>query len=725
MKNRIKVLIRILLKDKVFSIITIGGLAVSLGITILLASYLVNESTYDKGHPNLEQIYRLSADKRLVTFDESWKSEIEAMYPEIKKVSRYDNTKMDVVCNDEPYNIEHVIKADDAFFQLFPLNFIFGDKENPIPTNNCVAISSSLANRLFGNKSPLGEIINVRHRKSMTVSAVFDDFDKKSSIQAQMIMKWENVNSFGGESRSQVFHTRLFLLLNEGVDTSQLEEKISNDFTERHYAKRPFRLLPFRKSYLSPLTMGRISQTLHADLNSILLYSAVTVLILIISILNFIILSTSNHLSRLEEIGLKKTIGAGRKELFRQFLYESMVVSIISSIVGGLLAWGLKGYFETLVKKDIPVDMILTFPYFVYFLFGVIAIGFIAGFYPSVIISKFKPSSIFQSSLKGNRLRIKSGLSVIQYTISLILIISVVIMMRQNTLLVNKDIGFSKEQLICINIDWQVKDKIPLLKEQLLKNPYIKNCTASHGIPGRPTLFGMWVDAREKYEYNGNIPHFSVDPDFFKTYDVQFIHGRGFEQRDWGKAVVLNESAFRLTGWESIEEKMVKVSEGFQGKTKELPVIGVVKDFNVEKLNQPIAPTSFDCSYNYGVSYLTCKILPGDYQNVMTYIEDVWNETCPQFLLNTHFYDVWLDSLYKQERHSAYVIRLFAILAIIITCMGTLGVIHFTSRQRIKEIGIRKVNGAKVSEILAMHCLCNSLPDCLVRHEQMAGELCL
>jgi len=332
-----------------------------------------------------------------------------------------------------------------------------------------------------------------------------------------------------------------------------------------------------------------------------------------------------------------------------------------------------------------------------------------AGFYPAFIISKFKPVSIFSQSVKKSSLGIKSGLSVIQYSISIVLIVSLIVMTRQNQLLVNKDLGFTKEQLVNVSIPWEIKDKLPLIKEKLAANPYIKSSTVSHGIPGIVNLWGMWNEADAKYGYKGQIPYFTVDADFFEVYDAEFIQGRGFKERDWKRSVIMNETAFKLTGWKSIEGKVLKgiptPEQAFGGdpdaaKNNTINVVGVIKDMNVEKLNHSVAPTVFECSDHFGIGYLTCRILPGNYPNVIHDIENVWKEVCPDFIFNYHFYDDWLDALYKEEQYTAYVIRVFAILSILLTCLGTFGVIHFVTRQRIKEVGIRKVNGAKIYEVV-------------------------
>jgi len=710
MRNNLRIIIRNLIRNPVFGFVTIAGFAFSLAISLLLASYIFNETSYDRSFLGINRIYRLCVEKGITTFRGDKIRELKDKYPEIEKICRYDNRSSELVYEKAPFAITNLVKTDNDFFKIFSLKIRSGNTEDPLPGNNSLVISSSFAKNIFGSADPVGQTINIEHRKDFTITAVFDDMPEQSSIQAQAIISWENVNDFGGEWRSGIFYSRYFFLLNDKSNPVKLEEKITQDYSQDHYMKQSFRLLPFKKSYLSPLTMEGSSQTLHADLQSILLFSVVTILILVISILNFVILFTSNHLGRIKEIGIKKVTGAGRKEIFRQFIFEAVIISFVAFVLGTYLSTLLEIPFTSLIQKDFPVLTALHFPNILLVIVGVIIVGVLAGFYPAIIVSRFKPAAIFGNSAVTRKLQMKSGLSVVQYLISIIMIVSLVIMTRQNSLLTNKDLGFTKEQLISIKVPWEIKDKLPVIKRELLNNPYIKSCAVSHGIPGRIFLWGLWSDTIRKYGYNGKVPSFTVDPDFFKVYDAEFIQGRGFRESDWKKSVIMNESAFRLTGWKSIEGKVVrgipKPEQAFGGADpseiakNSLDVVGVIKDINVEKLNQPVAPTIFECSDDFGVSFLTCRILPGDYPGVINNIKEIWNEVCPEFVFDYQFYDEWLDSLYKSEMHSAYIIRLFAIFSIILSCLGTFGIIHFVSRQKTKEIGIRKVHGAKIIDII-------------------------
>lgn len=710
MINHLKIIIRNLLKNPTFGFVTIVGFAFSFAIALLLASYIFNETSYDKDLPNVDRIYRLCTEKSITTFKGDLSDVLKNRYPDIEKICRYDNDKAEAVYNETPYNVEYLVKTDNDFFSIFSVNLISGNPQNTLPDDNSLAISSSLAKTIFGNQDPVGETLNLQHRKDMNIVAVFEDFPANSSIQADLIAPWKNVESFGGEWRNGDFYSRYFFYLNEKSNPELLAQKISKDYSEEHYAKEPFMLFPFSKSYMSTITDSNSGNTLHANLQSVVLFSIVTVLILIISILNFVILFTSNHLGRLKEIGIKKATGVDRKSIFRQFVFEAVTISFIAFFLGIILASVFKIPFTNLIEKDFGLAVFLHFPNVLYIVTGVLLMGILAGFYPAFIISKYKPVSIFSQSAKKGNLRMKSGLSVIQYSISIVLIVSLIVMSRQNNMLTNKDLGFTKEQLVNINIPYEVKDKLPIIKEKLEANPYIKSCAVSHGIPGRVSLWGMWNEAREKYNYQGQIPYFTVDADFFKVYDAEFMQGREFEPGDWKKAVIMNESAFKLTGWESIEGKTLNgiptpdqsfgAGDPEEIKKNSLKVVGVIKDMNVEKLNHAVAPTIFECSDHFGISYLTCRVLPGDYQKAISGINSVWNELYPDYTFNYQFYDNWLDSLYKEEQHTAYIIRVFAILSIILTCLGTFGIIHFVTRQRIKEVGIRKVNGAKIHEVI-------------------------
>ncbi len=710
MKNDLKIITRNLIKNPVFGIVIISGFAFSLAISILLASYVFNESSYDKGFPDVDRIYRLCVNNGITSFRADKVDDIRKNYPEIERVCRYENGSADVVSGKSPFRIQNLVKTDKEFFKIFSLHIRSGDSDEPLPDNNSIAISASLAREIFGNSDPSGQVLIINHSKKFTITAVFDDLQQKSSILANAVIRWENVPDFGGEWRDGLWYSRLFIQLKDKSDPAQLAMKLSKDYAQDHYLKQNFRLLPLKNSYMSPLTMDNSSQTLHADLKSITLFGIVTILCLLISVLNFVILFTSSHLDRVKEIGIKRVTGAGRYQIFRQFITETVVISLFAFILGIYIALLFEKPFEALIHKELPVLLALHFPNILFVIPGVLILGVLSGFYPAVVISRYNPSSIFGDYSGREKVRMKNGLSVLQYLISITMVVAFIIMTRQNNLLTNKDIGFTKEQLINIDIPWEIKGKLPLIKQKLLGNPYIKSCTVSHGIPGRVSLWGAWSEAGDKYNYNGNIPFFTVDPDFFKVFDAEFIEGRGFREDDWEKSVVINESAFRLTGWKSIDGQVLKgiptPEQAFGGASKEeidknsLKVVGVIRDINVEKLNQAVSPTIFECSDHFGISYLTCRVIPGDYPGVIADMKKTWNEVCPDFVFKYQFYDEWLDTLYNNEKQTALIIKTFTLLSIILTCLGTFGIIYFVSRRKTKEIGVRKVHGAKTINIL-------------------------
>jgi putative ABC transport system permease protein len=711
MKSLFKIITRILIRNPVAGFVIIAGFSLSMALGLLLASYILNENEYDRSYPEINRIYRLCTNEGITTFRGDLTSELKRKYPEIDEICRYDNDNVEVSCQSSPYMINNLVKTDSSFFSIFSISIAGGNKEDPVPDNNSIALSQACATLLFGNDDPLGKSVKIQHRKDFIVTSVFDDLPEKSSIKADAIIKWENVNDLGGEWRNGIFYSRLFFLINSNSDPVRLGKKLTTDYSAEHYQKQPFLLMPFIKSYMSPLTANKEGKTLHADLKTIRLFTIITLLIFAISLLNFVILFTSTHLGRLKEIGIKKVNGARKKDIFLQFILEALLITFISFAIAIYLAMMMKPVFSSLVQKEIHGIAALYFPNILAVLLFVAIIGFLAGFYPAVIISRHKPAAIFGNIATTGKLKMKSGLSVLQYLISIVMIISLIVMTRQNNLLTNKDLGFTKEQLINIKVPWEIKEKLPVIKTRLLENPYIESCSVSDGIPGKVSLWNMWDEAGSKYGYNGSLPYFTTDEDFFRVYDAEFILGRGFEKSDWGKSVIINEKAFRLTGWSSIEGKYLKgiptPEQAFNVpksdyENNSLKVVGVIKDINVETLNQPVAPTVFECSDHFGVNYLTCRLLPGNYTGTIAYIKKTWQDICPEVLLNFHFYNEWLDTLYESEIHNAYIIRIFTIISIILCCLGTFGIIHFLSRQKIKELGIRKIHGAKIGDIVGI-----------------------
>lgn len=710
MSYNIKIILRILLRNPVFTFIIIPGFALSLSVALLLASFIFSEREYDKSIPGVDNIYRLCVQKGVTTLRGDIVDDIRNKYPEVEFLCRYDNGLAELSYENEPCKVNSFVKTDNDFFRIFSVNLIAGDTQDPLPDNQSIAVSSDFAKMVFGNSDPIGKAVIVQNRKEFVVSAVFEDLPQKSSIQAQAIVTWENVNDLGGEWRSGIFYSRYFFKLYENSDPVLLAGKLTTDYSEDHYSNELFRLFPFKKSYLSPITAGTMGQTLHADLQTILLLSLVTLLIIFVSVLNFIILFTSNHLNRIKEIGVRKVAGADRKTIFRQFILEAIIISIVAFALGIYLSFLLETPFSKLIQTDLQAMTALKFPNILVVIPGILIIGFLSGFYPAAIISKVKPASIFGESSVESKMKMRNGLSLVQYLITIVMIVSIIAMTRQNNLLINKNIGFSKEQIITINAPWEIKEKLPVLKQKLQANPHVKSCAVSHGIPGKVSLWNMWGEPRDKYGYNGQIPCFTVDPDFFKVYNVEFLQGRDFDERDWKKSVIINETAFRLIGKETIEDLVLRgiprPEQAFGKASREateknsIKVIGVIKDINVEKLNEPVKPTVFECSDNFGISYLSCSFLPGAYQSIVSDIRKIWEETCPGVVFNYNFYDEWLNSLYKSEMHSAYVLRVFTILSIILSCLGTFGIIHFVSRMKTRETGIRKVHGAKISDII-------------------------
>ena len=260
--------------------------------------------------------------KGITTFRGDKIQELKDRYPEIEMICRYDNGSAEIVHEKSPYAVTNLVKTDNDFFEIFSLNINNGNKEEPLEGNNNMAISSSLAKTIFGNSDPVGKTINLQHRKDFIINAVYDDLPENSSIQAQAVITWENVSDFGGEYRNGFYYSRYFFLLNEKSDPVRLEEMVTQDYSQDHFMKQPFKLLPF-KIYFSPLTFSNSSATLHANLKSILLFSTVTVLILVISILNFIILFTSNHLSRIKEIGVRKGRRRRKKRNIQTIYFRS------------------------------------------------------------------------------------------------------------------------------------------------------------------------------------------------------------------------------------------------------------------------------------------------------------------------------------------------------------------------------------------------------------------
>ncbi len=692
--TRLRILIRSLIKKKSTSLIVITGFSVSISIVLVLIAFLINEFSVDKGYPNIDRIYRVFANGNIASVREDFREYFLEDYPEIEDACRFNSYQTTVTSNDIPFTGQ-MIATDSSFFNIFSSDFIIGNAGSSLSNPNDVVLTESFAKKVFGKEDPIGKTLIAEYKESLVVSGIIEDFQDNSSIRGDFITNskikiwYEGSNDGQGNS---VNYFRLFCLTGDNTNIPVLEDQLTEDIRSIKYTVgypiENINLVPFSESYF----MQGINRSLtrHANIKLIKLLLVITSVIILLAIFNYINLTTASFTDRYKEIAVKKTIGASRRKVFLQFISESVLICFISLLAALLLSSLWIPLFEKFLGSSVNLKVLCKPFVSACILTGVLIISGLSGIYPALAISGLKPINIFMKRgiTTQNSISTRGVLNVFQNAVSVTLIIALIVITRQIDYVKTKDFGFDTDKLLRVNVHWRLADKTNIIRDRLLQEPTIKNICFSHGTPGS-------IYATSSWDFNGKegiINQLTVDTTFFKVFEIPVVQGRGTMKSDFNKVCYINETAFKETGWDTFE------GHDFHGKE----IIGIIKNFHFVNLYNKITPLAVVISNEMGVSHLTLRIEPTNIPKTIDALKNTWKEICPGHELKYQFYDDWLDSMYQSEERLAAAIRLFAVLAIMISCLGIIGIAEFSIRKRTKEVGLRKVNGAKVSQVMVL-----------------------
>ena len=692
---KLKSLIRSITKNKATSVITIVGFSVSISMALILIAFLIKEYSYDKGYPNISRIYRVFANDNVASVREDFREYFMENYPEIEDACLYNNYTTTVTYENIPFRGQMIV-SDQSFFNIFSSQFLIGNINSSFNNLTDVVLTESFARKIFGSENPIGKTLVAEYKEPLVISGVIKDFSDYSSIHGDFITNSKLKIRYEGSSDGQgneVNYFRLFILLKNAGNIFVLEESLTKDISSRQYKIgypiNKIDLVPFEESYFMQ-GINR-SQTSHANLKLIRLLSAISAIIILLAVFNYINLSTASHSDRFQEIGIKKSVGAHRWQIFIQFMTESFLVCFISFLLALLLSSLWIPFFERFLGSQIYLSILFEPFWLGWLIAGVFVISIISGIYPALSVSGLKPINILMKRevVKKESFGFRAMLNILQNVVSVSLIIVLIVLSRQIEYVRTKDFGFDTDQLLRVDVHWRLEDKTDIIRDKLLSDPSVNSVCFSHGTPGSIYSTSSWWALGEENNIMCNI---TADTAFFNVFRIPIIQGRELVSSDFNKVCYINETAFKRTGWETFEGK----------KYKNYEIIGIVKDFHFADMYNQIAPLAIPISSSMGVSHLTLRVSPDNIPRTISLLSETWKEVCPGHELNYQFYDGWLDSMYKSEERLAASIRLFAILAIIISCLGILGLAEFSIKKRVKEICIRKVNGAKVSEVMTL-----------------------
>jgi putative ABC transport system permease protein len=692
----LKITFRNFIKKLTTTIIKILGLVISISAVIIIWTYVIYENKFDKGIRNSDRIFRLET---------NWASMPSFLGDAINKnlTDKVIATRLNfwgdvgVLINNNPFNIKDLTFADSTFFKVFQLEFFDGDSKNALNQPFSMVLSESLANRLFGSTDIIGKIIRFENQYDFTVTGVIKDqpfLHFKTDIIAS-ISSLEQIRYKGVLKQYDGWSYPTYLLLPKGTPIAG-SEKMVLDMLKKVGYNDPFRFRPFSQIYYSPEVENEVV-TKHGNLlyNKILI--AVSIFILLLAAINFINLTIANALARSKEVSIKKILGASLSNLILQFMFETVLLILISFVLSTLLLWFLNPIINDLTGFPVSVIDLYTSKNLILFAGGSLTFILITGIYPSFYISSYTINTDKKRLPGPSRHNgIRNGLIVFQNFVSITLICCTLIANRQFLYMNKKDLGFNKTNILILKINSQVKDHLDLFKEKLLKFPSIKNVSFSSRIPGN--YWGSWCCVKIEGNENKYFNNY-VDADYLKTMGIQIKEGRNFYARnvsDLNATYLINETAIKQYGLKNPIGQVIIPGNGKKGE-----IIGIIKDFHYRGLNYPQSPLLLFYTPDY-LNYINVKISENNLSGALERIKSIWEEICPAFAFEYNFLDETYNLQYKPEKKFENLLFSFALFAVFIASIGLFGLSIHSTEQRTKEIGIRKINGAEITEVIVM-----------------------
>lgn len=718
-KNYLKITIRNFLKYKIYSFINISGLAIGMACCLLIMLWVQDELSFDKFHANAGSIYRVVVMDRdnpargVARVGAPWGPALQREYAEVSNFVRFRFTGRSLVASgDKRFYESEGLHADATIFQVFTFPLITGDPLTALREPNSIVINEDLAEKYFGRTDPIGQTLTFDNEVERKVTGVFKNVPHNSHMHFEFLLPFSSYQRWDVD-KWDVNNFHLYLLIQKHSQATELEAKLP-EFVRSHISdERADEALV----KLQPLTDIHLYSNLHrefeanGDITYVYLFAIVAFFILAIACINFVNLTTARSASRAREVAIRKVVGSRRQQLIGQFLGESVFLSVIALILAVVLSETLLPYFSELSGKSVGLELSSKLFFLPVFAGITLVVGVVAGAYPAFILSGFRPVAALQGGDRtgSRRALLRKTLVITQFTISIFLIIGTAVAYDQFNFLSNTKLGFENEQVAVIRINNSaVKEKYQAFKHELMQNPNILDVSATANLLGGSDwgmpVFVESADGEKKFHTRILI----VDHDFVETMQMDMAQGRDFSTEfanDRDNAILINEAAARQLGWKQPIGKTIRRMEGEDeaGNTiwKKARVVGVVRDFHFRSLHQEIEPMVMYIVPEW-FSYLNVRIRPDQLSSTLDFMKRKWREFEPSRPFDTFFLDQDFNQFYRAERRFGETFAAFSLLAIFVACLGLFGLAAFTAEQRTKEIGVRKVLGASVSQIVVL-----------------------
>jgi putative ABC transport system permease protein len=727
-RNYLKVAIRYLLRHKGYTAINVFGLAVGITCCILIMLFVRSEFTYDKFHNKSDRIYRAWVKEHYVDQDDiidintplPLAGALQSSFGEIESTCRVFNLNTLAKTGEQSFS-EDIRMVDSSFFKIFDFSLIEGSRENPFPTSNSIILTENTAKKYFGKQNAIGKNIEMQlgnEKVMFSVSGIAKAAPEESSIRYNALISFSNAKFLFSQRAMRAWfnvNPETYVLLQKDADANNLARKfpsmvkqnLGEDYKEGGYIVS---LQPITKIHLDTSLPAGIEPISNPKYSYILL--TIGILILLVACVNFITLSVGRSATRAMEVGVRKVLGAERQQLVRQFWGEAVLLTIVSVFIGIALSVLLVKPFNQIINRQLSLQFDLVF--ISYCILIIIIIGLIAGIYPAIILSGFRPVEILKGRLKlGNKTGLlRKSLITGQFVTSIAMIVCTIVIGGQMDYLRNKDLGYKKEQVVIIPTNkprLKGMELAELYRNELLKQPQVAGASVSlMSFSETPWINIGYSDDKNVYR---NFQFNAVDPYFLKTMGIQVAEGRDFSANnpaDYTSSMIVNEALVKQFGWKS------GVGQKLPGRIEQ-QIVGVVKDFNYQSLHTKVMPLAMvikpdtffrrinDISFaSPPQPRISVRLKAGNLVANLNTLKQVWKNVAPDQEFEYRFLDETIAAQYRQEQRTATIVKLASGLSILIACLGLFGLATLTVVRRTREIGIRKVMGASVSSIVRL-----------------------
>ncbi len=710
LKNYLKIVLRNIKRHKGYSFINITGLALGMACCLLITIWVLDELSYDKFHENAARLYRVEENQhysgRLFHVNvtpyplaPALKEEI----PEIIDASRYVWAGgLLFRYGDKVFFEDNIRAVDPSFFHMFSFPLLQGDKNTALDSPYSLVLSEEIAEKYFGEEDPLGKVISINNQDDFTVTGIMKNVPHNSYLQFDIIIPYELLRKTGKTNEHFGSNSiQTFVELQENLPVEQANEKIFGFIRTRVPESRTdLVLMPYTRIHLHSY-WGYEKDP--GAIQYVYIFSIIALFVLLIACINFMNLSTARSANRAKEVGLRKVVGALKGHLIRQFYGESVIFALIALIFAVIIVTLLLPAFGTLASKELSWNVTGIESILIGLLGITLFTGLVAGSYPALFLSAFQPVKVLRGSLESGAGSswFRKVLVVVQFSLSILLIIGTIVVSKQLNYMKNRRLGWDKEHLVYIYLRADIKKSYEALKTELVKDSRVLGVTGTGQLPLRigSNSSGSDWDGKDP-ELSVLIGYNAVDFDFIETLKIEMAEGRSFSREfstDLSKTFIVNEEVAKIMEKESV------VGERFSFVGVQGSIVGVMKDFHYQHIRNKIEPLAIIVSPDQ-VNYMIIRIPPGSISESLQVVEKTWNGVIPDYPFEYTFLDETFDRMFRAEEKIGTVLKYFAGLAVFIACLGLFGLASFMAEQRTKEIGIRKVLGASVSQVTLLLC---------------------